>query len=76
MSLKEFKEQQLIPQGIRRCKVDPSELYAGESKMKLLRTSVMLPSQYNAYAVCVEFAKDWFLSKFPQKFFNSIYVDG
>lgn len=76
MSLKEFKEQQLIPQGTRRRKVDPSELYAGESKMKLLRTSVMLPSQYNAYAVCVEFAKDWFLSKFPQKFFNSIYVDG
>ena len=43
---------------------------------RLLRSSVTLPSQYQSYAVCVEFAKEWFLDKFAYNFFNSIYVDG
>ena len=43
---------------------------------KLLQSSVTIPSQYQSYAVCVEFAKEWFLDKFDPSFFNSIYVDG
>ena len=56
-------------------KVNPYELYKTKTP-KLLRSSVMLPSQYNAYAVCTEFARDWFLEKWPENFFNSIYMDG
>ena len=41
-----------------------------------LRTSISLPSQYSNYAICVEIMRDWFLSKFPHHFFNSVYVDG
>lgn len=55
--------------------VDPSDIY-GKNQCRLLRSSILLPSQYNSYAVCTEFARDWFLDKFPQGFFNSIYVDG
>lgn len=43
---------------------------------RLLMSSVTIPSQYQAYAVCVEFAKEWFLNKFAHHYFNSIYVDG
>lgn len=41
-----------------------------------LRSQIILPSQYASYAVCVEFAKKWFYSKFPEHYFNSIYVEG
>ena len=41
-----------------------------------MRTSVALPSQYQSYAVCVEFAKKWFLEKFKDHYFNSVYVEG
>ncbi len=56
-------------------RVDPHELYRDKTP-RLLRSSIMLPSQYNSYAVCTEFARDWFLEKFPRNFFNSIYMDG
>ena len=39
------------------------------------RGSVTLPSQQQAYAVCVEFAKKWFLEKFKDNYFNSIYIN-
>ena len=42
---------------------------------KIMRTSVSLPSQQQAYAVCVEFAKHWFLEKFKPNYFNSIYIN-
>lgn len=45
-------------------------------KRRLLRSSITLPSQYNAYNVCIEFVRDWFLDKFPEKYFNSVYVHG
>ena len=60
-------------QGMR--KIDIHELYRHKTP-RLLRSSVMLPSQYNAYAVCTEFARDWFLDKWPINKFNSIYIDG
>ena len=56
-------------------KLEPDEIYA-DPRPRLLRSSVMLPSLYNSYAVCTEFARDWFLSKWPRNKFNSIYVDG
>lgn len=43
---------------------------------RTLLSSVTLPSQYASYAVCVEFAKEWFLEKFQDHYFNSIYVEG
>ena len=43
---------------------------------RVMRSSVVLPSQHNAYAVCVEFAKEWFLEKFDPQYFNSVYVEG
>jgi hypothetical protein len=43
---------------------------------RVMLSSVTLPSQYSSYAVCVEFAKEWFLEKFPEHYFNSIYVEG
>ena len=56
-------------------RINPSDLYLAKTP-RLLRSSVTLPSQYNSYAVCTEFARDWFLDKFPLNFFNSIYMDG
>ena len=53
----------------------PGDLYRGFTP-RMMRSSVILPSQHQAYAVCVEFARDWFLDKFPEQYFNSIYVDG
>ena len=55
--------------------IKPSDLTRKKSR-RVMRTSIAVPSQYQAYAVCVEFAKEWFLSKFPDKFFNSVYVEG
>lgn len=42
---------------------------------KIMRSEVALPSQQQAYAVCVEFAKEWFLEKFKPNYFNSVYVN-
>lgn len=47
-----------------------------ESKSpRVLRSSIALPSQHQSYAICVEFAKNWFLEKFDEDYFNSIYVN-
>lgn len=55
--------------------IDPRQLYVSRTP-RMLRTSVLLPSQYQAYSVCVEFAKEWFVERFAEHTFNSIYVDG
>lgn len=55
--------------------VNPSDIYRSKTP-RLMRSSVVLPSQHQSYAVCVEFARDWFLGRFREGFFNSIYVDG
>lgn len=54
---------------------NPNEAYKNYTP-RLLRTSVVLPSQQQAFAVCTEIMIEWFLSKYPEKFFNSIYVNG
>lgn len=55
--------------------VKPWELYR-PMKKRFLNSSVTLPSQYNAYSICTEWAREWFLSKFPPKFFTNVYIDG
>ena len=43
---------------------------------KTLYRSICVPSTTQAYSLCVEFMKRWFLSKFPQDTFKSVYVEG
>lgn len=43
---------------------------------RMNRSGVILPSQQQSYALCVEFAKEWFLSKYKDNYFNSVYIDG
>lgn len=43
---------------------------------KTLYRSICVPSTVQAYSLCIEYVKNWFLSKFPKDTFKSIYVDG
>ena len=54
---------------------NPMDAYKSKTP-RLMRTSVILPSQQQAFAVCTEVILDWFLKKYPDNFFNSVYVDG
>ena len=72
-----YKNGELIDFGLKHKlrPVDPSRFYIPKTP-RLLCSSVTLPSQYNAYATCTEFARNWFLEKFPANYFNSVYMDG
>ena len=54
---------------------NPNDAYKNKTP-RLMRTSVILPSQQQAFAVCTEVILEWFLDKYKDKFFNSVYVDG
>lgn len=54
---------------------NPNEAYNNKTP-RLMRTSVILPSQQQAFAVCTEVILNWFLDKYPDSYFNSVYVDG
>lgn len=56
-------------------RINPNEIYRSKTP-RLMCSSITLPSQYNSYAVCTEFARNWFLEKFPENYFNSVYMDG
>ena len=43
---------------------------------KTLYRSICVPSTVQAYSLCIEYVKSWFLSKFPQDTFKSVYIDG
>ena len=43
---------------------------------KTLYRSICVPSSTQSYSLCIEFMKRWFLSKFPENTFKSIYVEG
>lgn len=43
---------------------------------KTLYRSICVPSTTQAYSLCVEYMKKWFLSKFSPDTFKSIYVEG
>lgn len=53
----------------------PDDLNKKYTKRMML-SSVMIPSQYQAYSICVEFARDWFLEKFNKNFFTNVHIDG
>lgn len=53
----------------------PNDVYK-QFTPRIMRTSVILPSQQQAFAVCTEVILNWFLDKYPEKYFNSVYVDG
>lgn len=46
-----------------------------EYSRKLYR-SLCIASASSSYSLCIEYMKKWFLSKFNDDFFKSIYVDG
>ena len=43
---------------------------------KTLYRSICMPSVVQSYSLCIEYMKNWFLSKFSKDMFKSIYVDG
>lgn len=43
---------------------------------KTLYRSICVPSTVQAYSLCIEYVKQWFLSKFNKDYFKSIYVEG
>lgn len=43
---------------------------------KTLYRSICVPSTTQAYSLCIEYIRNWFLSKFAPDTFKSIYVDG
>lgn len=43
---------------------------------KTLYRSICVPSVVQSYSLCIEYIKHWFLSKFPQNTFKSVYIDG
>lgn len=43
---------------------------------KTLYRSICVPSTTQSYSLCVEYMKSWFLSKFEDNTFKSIYVEG
>lgn len=43
---------------------------------KTLYRSICVPSSTQAYSLCIEYMKNWFLSKFPKDTFKSVYMDG
>lgn len=47
-----------------------------EKHSKVLYRSICVPSTVQAYSLCIEYMKRWFLSKFPKDTFKSIYVEG
>lgn len=41
-----------------------------------LNTSLVVPSTVNAYSIGVQYAREWFISKFPSDFFKSVNIEG
>ena len=54
--------------------ISPEDLFKHKTNRRMI-TDVILPSQYHAYSICVEFAKNWFLEKFKDNYFNSVFID-
>lgn len=54
-------------------KIDINELYPKIDKEMF--GSLAIPSSMHAYSICVEYAKKWFFSKIPEKYFKTVYVE-
>lgn len=48
----------------------------GKKMTKKLNGSACVPSNINAYSLCIGYIKNWFISKFPEGYFKSVYVEG
>ncbi len=44
-------------------------------KLHLVK-NIAVPSEVHGYSLGVEFMRDWFLDKFPQDYFKTVYVNG
>ncbi len=42
---------------------------------KELYRSICVPSMVQSYSLCIEFMRDWFLSKFPPDLFKNVFID-
>ena len=47
-----------------------------QRKQVKLNTHLCIPSHMHAYSMCVEYTKNWFLSRFKDNFFKSIHIEG
>lgn len=54
--------------------ISPADIRKQHSKN--LYRSICVPSTVQAYSLCIEFMKKWFLSKFAPNSFKSVYVEG
>ena len=43
---------------------------------KKLNSSLCVPSYIHAYSLCCSYIQDWFVSKFPDGYFKTIYMEG
>ena len=56
--------------------VNPTNILLKQKQKRLLRSDIILASDFQSYSICVEVLKEWFFEKFEPNYFNSIYVDG
>lgn len=56
--------------------VNPANILLRQKQKRLLRSDIILASDFQSYSICVEVLKEWFFEKFEPNYFNSIYVDG
>lgn len=58
--------------------LQPFDIHKMRNKhSKILNRSICMPSMTQAYSLCIEYMKHWFLSKFEDPtFFKSEYIDG
>ena len=74
-----FERMQIIDSSTSKSKIKEmtaADLSKRYTKKHLLSSSVILPSQHHSYSLCTEFVRDWFLSKFNDKYFTNVHVDG
>lgn len=43
---------------------------------KKLMTSLCVPSFVHAYSLCISYMESWFMGKFPENYFKTVYVEG
>ena len=54
--------------------IDSNEFKNAHSKT--LYRSICVPSMVQSYSLCIEYIKNWFLSKFGENVFKTVYIDG
>lgn len=70
----EYSDNMLIGESDESQKYIPLKIV--KSKRSKLNASLSVPSHIHEYSLCIEYAKKWFMDKFPKDYFKSIYIDG